>query len=166
MKKLTLIRHAKSSWDDETLKDFDRPLSKRGKSDAPFMAKILKEQGNYPDMILCSPALRARKTAQVFAKELEFEHGITYNEAIYEAKVATLLKIITSVDKKVQNLFLVGHNPSLNELAANFLEFEENIVTCGIVEIEFSCEKWSEISARNARLLSFSYPKKFRHLFV
>lgn len=166
MKTLTLIRHAKSSWDDASLNDFDRPLSKRGKNDAPFMAKILKEQGTHPDIILSSPALRARKTAQVFAKELEFEHAITYNEAIYEANVKTLLQIVTSLDKKLSSVFLVGHNPSLNELAAHFLEFNENIVTCGVVEIAFDCQKWSEINSHNARLLSFSYPKKFRNLLV
>ncbi len=163
MKKLCIIRHAKSSWDEEHLSDFERPLSKRGKNDAPFMGKVLKEKGIHPDIILSSPAKRARKTALAIAAEVNFEKAITFEPSIYEADAKTLLALLTSLHKKYNTVFLVGHNPSLNDLAAHFLEFNENIVTCGIVEIDFTCKKWSDINPLNARLVSFIYPKQFRH---
>lgn len=162
MKKLYIIRHAKSSWEDTALDDFERPLNKRGKADAPFMGSKLHEKKVMPDIILSSPAARAKTTAEIIAHKVKYSKEIVFNEDIYEATESTLHKIVTKIADKNSTLFLLGHNPSLNELAEYYIHFNENIPTCGVVEIEFDCDSWSEISAKNAKLLSFDFPKKYK----
>ena len=160
MKKLYLIRHAKSSWEDLTLHDFDRPLSKRGKNDIPKMAMRLKESGVVPDIILSSGALRAKLTVHCLVDLIGYNKPVKFDNEIYESNSTSLYKIITSIDDKYRIAFIVGHNPSLNMLAEDFVGLSHNIPTCGIVEIDFSCSSWSDISSNNARLISFDYPKK------
>lgn len=160
MKKLYIIRHAKSSWSDETLEDFERGLNKRGKANAPMMGGRLKEKGVMPDIILSSPAKRAKSTAEIIAKEIGYKKKVLFDENIYEANVDELLKILMALDDKNKTVFLVGHNPSLNDLAQYYLDFEENIPTCGVVEIGFESDRWAEIEPKNAKLLFFDYPKK------
>lgn len=162
MKKIYIIRHAKSSWENMELDDFDRPLNKRGKLNAPFMGKKLKAKNIVPDIILSSPALRAKNTAKMIAKEVSYTNKIIFNKDIYEAKPSTLHKILTKIDDKYKTIFLLGHNPELNMLAENYVDFDENIVTCGVVEIEFDCKKWIDINGKNAKLISFDYPKKYK----
>ena len=162
MKKLFIIRHAKSSWKDLMLNDFDRPLNKRGENDATLMGKLLKEKDVLPDAILSSPALRAKTTAQHIAKDINFTKEIIYERKIYESSVKTLKSVVKSIDDKYSIVFLFGHNPGLKMLAESIVGFEGNIPTCGIVEVEFDCEKWSDVSSKNAKLISFEYPKKYR----
>ena len=160
MKKLYLIRHAKSSWKDLELEDFDRPLNKRGRLNAPFMGETLKSKNVKPELILSSPALRAKTTALIIAKEVGYFKNIVYKEEIYEASVGALHEIVTQVGDEIHALFLFGHNPSLNELAQKYVGFEDNIPTCGVLEIEFDCDSWSEIDRENSKIVSFEYPKK------
>jgi len=160
MKKLYIIRHAKSSWSDEKLDDFERPLNKRGKENAPMMGERLKEKGIMPDIIISSPAKRAKTTAEIIAKEIGYKKKILFDENIYEASIDELRKILIAIDDKNSAAFLVGHNPSLNDLANYYVHHEENIPTCGIIEIGFECDTWSDIEPKNAKLLSFDYPKK------
>lgn len=159
MKKLYMIRHAKSSWKEIDLADFDRPLNKRGKASAKFMGQILKERLVVPDMILTSPANRAKSTARAIEKELGCKGVIKYDDKIYEAYVDDLLNVLLKVDDRVDTLFLIGHNPGFNALADYLTEFHENIVTCGIVEIDFNVKSWGEINPSNARFKSFDYPR-------
>lgn len=159
MKKLYIIRHAKSSWGDAELNDFERPLSKRGKANAPMMGERLKKKGVMPDIIISSPAKRAKSTAEMIAKEVGYEKKVLFDENIYESSVATLRKILTSVNDENSTAFLFGHNPELNMLVDYYVKFYENIPTCGVVEIEFACERWAEIEPKNAKLISFDYPK-------
>lgn len=159
MKKLYIIRHAKSSWKDETLNDFERPLSKRGKSNAPMMGARLKKKGVMPDIIISSPAKRAKSTAEIIAKEIGYKKKVLFDENIYESSVEELRKILTALDDKNSTAFLFGHNPELNMLVDYYVKFYENIPTCGVVEIAFACDKWTDIEPKNAKLLSFDYPK-------
>ena len=117
MKKLYLIRHAKSSWKNLSLDDFERPLNKRGKCDAPFMGELLRAKNILPDLILASSALRAKSTAEIIAKKLKASKKIVFDADIYEASSSTLESIISSIDDKYNTLFLVGHNPGLNMLS-------------------------------------------------
>ncbi len=162
MKKLYIIRHAKSSWKDFSLDDFDRPLNKRGRLNAPFMGTLLKKKKVKPDLILSSPALRAKTTAEIIANEIGYDEEIVYKEDIYEASAETLHKILTKLDDKRDVVFLFGHNPGLNDLAYGYVAFDENIPTSGVVEIAFDVKKWSKIESSNAELTSFEYPKKRR----
>ncbi|MEA2091216.1 MAG: histidine phosphatase family protein [Campylobacterota bacterium] len=160
MKKLYIIRHAKSSWKDLRLDDFDRPLNKRGRLNAPFMGEKLKKKKVVPDIIFSSSALRAKTTAKIIAKKIGFSEDIIFKNSIYDASVSTLHKILTKIDDKNSIVFLFGHNPDLGMLSESYLDFYENIPTCGIVEIEFNCNKWKDISNKNSKLISFDYPKK------
>lgn len=161
MKKVYIIRHAKSGWKDLMLNDFDRPLNKRGKKDAPFMGKLLKEKGIFPDAILSSPAKRAKSTAQIIAKEINFKKPIIYDRNIFEATAPTLKSVIKSLDDKYDSVFMFGHNPGLNSLVESLVDFDENIPTSAVVEIEFDTDKWNKIKSKNAKLISFEYPKKY-----
>lgn len=162
MKKLYLIRHAKSSWKNLTLEDFDRPLNKRGKRNAPFMGNLLHQLGVNPDIIVASPSYRTRKTAEIIAKEVNYDkHKIDYYEDLYEASLNDILDTLKYLDDKNKIVFLIGHNPSLNLFAQEVLDFDENIPTCGILEIEFSCDLWQDVSSKNSKLISFEYPKKY-----
>lgn len=159
MKKLYIIRHAKSSWSDAELNDFERPLNKRGKLNAPMMGERLKEKGVMADIIISSPAKRAKSTAEMIAKEIGYEKKVLFDENIYESSVDELRKILTALDDKNSTVFLVGHNPELNMLVDYYVKFYENIPTCGVVKIEFECDKWANIEPKNAKLISFDYPK-------
>lgn len=163
MKRLFIIRHAKSSWKDVTLDDFDRPLNKRGQKDAPFMAKLLKDKKIKPDLILSSPAVRAKDTANIIAKELNLIDNLIFKDTIYEAPLSTLINYIKKADDENKIIFIIGHNPSLNALAYEFINFHKNIPTCGIVEIEFNIDNWRDIDKNNANLISFEYPKKYKN---
>ncbi len=162
MKKLFIIRHAKSSWKDFSLDDFDRPLNKRGKLNAPFMGEILKEKNVVPDIIISSPALRAKTTAKIIAKKVKYSQKIIFKKDIYEIGESAIEKILKKLDDENSVVFLFGHNPDLNMLAEYYVDFDENIPTCGIVEIAFNCGKWKDISSENAKFISFDYPKRYK----
>ncbi|PLY04611.1 MAG: phosphohistidine phosphatase [Arcobacter sp.] len=160
MKKLYLIRHAKSDWSNPSLDDFDRPLNKRGKNNAPFMGNILHKKGICPDLIVSSPAYRARTTATKIAKKVRYHEEIIFNEYLYEASLKTMLEILNFIDDSYDSVFIIGHNPALNLLAFYLIDFNDNIPTTGIIEIEFSCNSWREAKKSNAKFVSFEYPKK------
>jgi len=160
MKKLFIIRHAKSSWKEENLDDFDRPLKKRGGKNASYMGEMLNEKHILPDIILSSPALRAKTTAGIIAKKVNYSKDIVFNKNMYESNETTLHNLLTELNNNKKIAFLVAHNPGLNMLADYYVGFNDNIPTCGIIEIEFNCKKWQEISPFNAKLISFEYPKK------
>lgn len=164
MKRVYLVRHAKSSWKDSLLNDFERPLNKRGKKNAPFMGTLLHERKVEPDLILSSPAYRAKATAEIISKALHYTKEILYREEIYEGSVSSLEKILLGLNDENNVVFLFGHNPSLNMFAQQYLNFEENIPTCGLLEIEFNCNSWSKINRTNAKLIAFEYPKKYNSM--
>lgn len=162
MKELILIRHAKSDWSNPLLDDFERPLNKRGEKNAPFMAKILKKELQKPDLIISSPSFRTKLTLEYFLKEFEYKGEVIFEKSIYEAPFENLLKVIKNIDDKYKTIFLIGHNPGLNDLA-NFLlgSFEDNIATSGVLKIDFDTNSWKNISKDNSKLIFFKYPKMF-----
>ncbi len=165
MKRLYLYRHAKSSWSDPDLADYDRPLSKRGKHNAELMANLLAKEKFDPDLILCSGAKRTRRTLKPLIRALDFsKKRIVYTDTVYEAGLDDLLETIGAVSDKVDTLLLVAHNPSLNELLDHLLKDHtiENIVTGGFVELELEIGHWSDIAGahRKGKLVRFEYPKK------
>lgn len=160
MKKLIIIRDAKSDWEDTSLDDYDRPLNTKGLNDAPMMGKFLYEKGLVPDLIISSPALRAMTTAQLISNEVQYEKAIAPNQYIYEAYVNTLQEIVSFIHDNNDTVFLVGHNPGVSALAYMLSDLKESIPTCSIVEIDFNCDSWMEVSKKNATLISYDYPKK------
>jgi len=164
MKTLYLIRHAKSDWSDESLSDFDRPLNKRGVKDAPLMGSKLLERGILPNLILSSPALRAKTTAHAIAQALSYPtDSIRYIHALYASDAQTILSIIRDVSASVETLFLFGHNPEITE-CANFITGGDidNIPTCGVVAIQLKNDSWESIGRNSADIIEFDFPKKYR----
>ncbi len=164
MKKLYLIRHAKSSWSDTTVSDHYRTLNKRGKKDAPFMASKLSETGASPDMILSSPAKRAKKTANYIALGVGFpKDRIVYDDNIYSASTFELFQVLKSVNNKYRELFLVGHNFAITDLAVSLTgEIINNIPTSGIVAMECKITNWADIGSGCGRMIFFDYPKRYK----
>jgi phosphohistidine phosphatase len=163
MKKLFLIRHAKSSWDFSELSDFERPLHKRGRRDAPFMAKLLSQQGVSPDLIISSPANRAVTTARYFCEPLNYNfHNLYLEPGIYEASGEEILDVIRNTGNSFNSIMLFLHNPGLTDLA-NMLSSKSinNIPTCGIVSLSFNIDDWNQISSQNSEIIFFEYPKKY-----
>ncbi|WP_415398106.1 SixA phosphatase family protein [Sulfurimonas sp. CS5] len=160
MKRLFIIRHAKSSWKNSSLNDFDRPLNGRGKKNAPLMGRRLRKRHVIPDIFISSPALRAKTTAEIIAQKVKYSKEIIYDDNIYASAEIIIDKIIKKVDDKHKTVFLLGHNPDLNMFVEDYVDFDENIVTCGVVEIEFDCKSWKDISRKKAKFISFDYPKK------
>ena len=162
MKTLTLLRHAKSSWDHGGLADHDRPLAKRGKHDAPRMGKRLAQVGLKPDLILTSSALRARRTAELVAAELgNATPRIKIDPTIYLASPGELLHCLQQADANVRNLILVGHNPGFT-LLANMLLPElnlDNLPTAGAVAMECDTDDWRQLDAARRKLLFYEFPK-------
>ena len=161
IKKLYIIRHAKSDWSDDTLKDFDRPLNKRGLKNAPFMGSLLKNKNINPDLILSSPALRAITTAEIIANRVEYKNNIETNKSIYETPYSTLEKIIYEINDKNNSVFFIGHNPGLSALINHLCQTNLDIPTCAVVEISFDTDSWEKISKKNTALISYEYPKKY-----
>ncbi|MFZ4427541.1 MAG: SixA phosphatase family protein [Saprospiraceae bacterium] len=163
MKTIFFIRHAKSSWDDPALRDIDRPLNKRGKHDAPAMAKLLKEQGIVPDRIISSPAKRALSTAEVFAAEMGIE-DIFVEPLIYESMPDDLLKVVQHLSDSLEVVFVFGHNPTLYHLASIFSDTDlDNIPTCGIFEVQAAVQSWADFSSRTGRMIRHFFPKQLKY---
>jgi phosphohistidine phosphatase len=163
MKTLYIIRHGKSSWDDPSLDDFDRPLNKRGNLNAPMMGKRLKARKIHPDHILSSSATRAKATAEHIGIALRFPvEKITYSPTLYHAESAQILQIIKQIDNQHNVLFVVGHNPGLTDFSNRIRNDRNtilNIPTCGIVAFRFDVHYWNEVSWGTGQLLNFDYPK-------
>jgi phosphohistidine phosphatase len=162
MKRLTLLRHAKSSWDNEGLSDHDRPLAPRGRRDAPRMGTRLARRGLEPDLLLTSSATRARKTTELVAAALDSKPIETRIEPdIYLASPGELLAVLKAVEDEVRELILIGHNPGFT-LLANMLLPEirlANLPTAGAVCIDCDTESWQEIDDCDRRLVFYDFPK-------
>lgn len=162
MKNLILVRHAKSSWDDPSLPDRDRPLSTRGKRDAPAMGRLLKARGLQADLMVSSPAKRARKTAIRIAKALGYpKERIDIDERLYLEGVGALVKLISALDDRYQRVMLFGHNPEFTELANRLTGTEiANIPTCGVVSIIFDSDTWRACAEKSGHIGLFERPTK------
>lgn len=162
MKKLIIVRHAKSSWDFPDLNDFDRPLNNRGKKNAPEMGKRLNKKGVKIDLIITSPAKRAYTTAKKIADEISYPVVKIVKEPLfYHGSLSNMLGVIQHIDNDNKSLMIFGHNPGLTELS-NLLSNSDiyNIPTCGITEIDFNVSSWNQIEKYTGKLVSFDYPKK------
>lgn len=162
MKTLYLVRHAKSSWKYPKLDDFERPLNKRGRRDAPFMGSILEKRGVKPDLIISSPANRAAMTARIIADIINYPlEGIYFSERVYGSSANRLLHIVGNLEDDVKKAMLVGHNPGLTELA-NYIGNTptSNIPTSGVFCVDLDISSWTKIGGHGGKLKFFEYPKK------
>lgn len=148
MKTLFLMRHAKSSWKDETLSDHDRPLNKRGRKDAPRMGQLFLEQGFRPEVWLSSTALRARTTAEILADTTGFEGEIELRPDLYHAQPEDYIAAIREVDDTMDSVIVFGHNPGLEELLAGLIGREETLPTAALAQVELPIEHWKDLDSK------------------
>jgi phosphohistidine phosphatase len=161
MKTLFLVRHAKSSRDDPSLPDRDRPLDERGKQEAPMMGKRLAKRKVKPDLLVSSPALRALTTAQLIAEEIGYKRkDIVADDRLYGSSPDELLAIIRALDKKLDRVMLVGHNPEFSELAHRLSSKIAEMPTSAVAEFSFDTKAWSEVAEVEPVNAELDSPKK------
>ena len=160
-KTLLLVRHAKSSWDDVTLPDKERPLADRGKRDAPLMGKRLAKRQVRPDLILSSPARRALSTAGIIAKELNYRaEDIVVDERLYATDADMLLDVIGELSDKLKCVMLFGHNPEFADLAQRLSNEPALMPTCAVAQFTFESTPWSSIGSTKPTEVLLDYPKQ------
>jgi phosphohistidine phosphatase len=161
MKELILIRHAKSDWDNPSLSDFERPLNKRGKADAPLMAHRLLDKKIKIDVFISSPAKRAKKTASIFAKEYKMDKkDILFFEELYGAEANIFFEVIRNTNEKFDNLAIFSHNPGITDFANLLCDVRiDNIPTCGVFAVKIDTKSWADFKEAKKDFWFFDYPK-------
>lgn len=161
-KKLLIVRHAKSDWNNPELRDFDRPLNERGERNAPEMARRLIRNDLVPQLLVSSPAVRALTTAELFAGVFGYDTSdIIRVPEIYEARSATLLEIVNNLSNHTDFAALFGHNPGVSHLASKLTDSRfVDLPTCGMVLIKFPFDDWKLISGGTGTVKWEDYPKK------
>lgn len=159
MKTLYVMRHAKSSWAEPDMADFDRPLNDRGSRVAPFMGTVMRENGYLPDVILSSPAVRARSTARLVREAGNIGGKLEFDDRIYEASPQTLQQVATAIGDKCGSAMLVGHNPGIEGFIRYLTGELEPMPTAAIAVIELNIGLWSEIAANSGSLIKVLRPK-------
>ncbi len=164
MKNLYLIRHGKSSWDDSSLPDKERPLKRRGEKDASLMAKLLVNRKIVPDAFVSSPANRALSTAKIMAEKMGFDKKeIAVNALLYFQGMENILQVIHQLNERHNTVFIFGHNPDFTELANRYSQKTiDNVPTTGVAGIEFKVKSWKDVSLKNGRLIFFEYPSNHK----
>jgi phosphohistidine phosphatase len=161
MKILLLVRHAKSSWDDPAMTDFDRPLNERGKKDAPAMADKLIARGITVDSFISSPAKRAKKTAKIFSQAFKRkEEEIILVPELYLASSGVFESVLASIESDSETIALFSHNPGITDFANTLTEARiDDIPTCGIFAVSIDTDDWKNFRAAKKEFLFFDYPK-------
>ncbi len=163
MKRIYLVRHAKSDWSDSKLTDFERPLNARGQRDAPFMATKFLEKFNKVDLIISSSAQRAMETSLAFKSALGLDNSrFESTDEIYNSGLRAIPKLINKINPNYNSVAFFGHNPDFTQLAKKYSKDEiGHLVTCSIVALSFKCNDWQEIEFGMGELVGLEYPKKY-----
>lgn len=166
---LSLLRHAKSSWDDPAIDDFDRPLSERGEAAAPRMGTYMATHGLDPGLVLCSPAVRARQTLDLVLPKLAGHPTVEYEDSFYLAAPSVLLARLRKVGNSIGHALVVGHDPGMHGLAVDLAGNGEpellqalaaKFPTAGLAVITFRTKDWSKIAPDKGTLAHFMAPKR------
>ena len=160
MKRLILLRHAKSGWGAASLADFDCPLNERGLRAAPLVGRFMRKRKLAPDLVLCSPAERARQTAALVAEAAKLAAPIRYDERIYEATPARLAEVVSQVEEGADEILLVGHNPGLEGLLEMLSGESRSFPTAALACVALDIEKWSKLREGAGRVELFVKPKE------
>jgi phosphohistidine phosphatase len=160
MKTLFLLRHAKSGWKDSDLRDFDRPLTDRGKKAAGTIGRYMRKHDLRPELVVSSPAERARATVALVIEAARLPQDVRFDERIYEAHTGRLLEVVSQLDEQVQSAMLVGHNPGFEELAEHLTGQVVQMPTATLVQVDLDVEKWKQVRAGAGRLKRVIKPKE------
>ena len=161
MKRLLLLRHAKSSWDQSGLADHERPLAARGRRDAPRMGQLIAEEGLMPDVILCSTATRTRQTAQGLFEAWGQAVAIDYLRSLYHGDPEDYMEALQGLEAAHEVALLIGHNPGMEHTVELFSGGWQRMPTAALAHIELDIETWAEASAESqGRLVNLWRPKE------
>jgi phosphohistidine phosphatase len=160
MKTLMLLRHAKSDWDDPSLRDFDRPLANRGRRDAPRIGKALAERGPLPDVIISSPAVRATQTIEAVIEAAGLDVNPQFDDSVYGAVDAELMQLIRGLADSSNCALLVGHNPTLEQLLSRLTGRYPRMPTAALACIEIEIDSWADVEDGQGKLLWLLTPKQ------
>ena len=161
MKTLLILRHAKSSWDNLDLSDYDRPLNKRGKRDAPRMGDFLRQQDLVPDLIISSTAKRAKKTAKLFAKAVGYKEKISLENVFYHAKPETYITVLKEICHDYERIMVIGHNPGLETLVAILTGRMELMPTAAVAHVLLPIDRWDQLTGEmEGKLQNLWRPKE------
>jgi len=160
MKTLLLLRHAKSSWDNPGLRDFDRPLSARGERDAPRIGKALRKRAVTPALIFSSPAARAKATIEAVTKSAKLDAEPKFDEKIYGASTPELMRIIRRLPDESSCVLLVGHNPGFEDLVERLTGKSERMPTAALACIQFQIDHWDDVEDHKGTLDWLITPKQ------
>lgn len=165
MKTLLLLRHAKSSWEDRSLSDHDRPLNERGERDAPRMGQLLRDEGLWPDLILSSTARRARRTAELMVADPDDDTPdddteIRYLSELYLADPADCLAAVRRVGGEAQCVLVVGHNPGLEMLLQSLTDEWHRLPTAALARVELAIDAWKDLEPRGGELAGLWRPRE------
>jgi phosphohistidine phosphatase len=160
MKTLFLLRHTKSSWKDQSLADFERPLNRRGRRAAEKIGRLFRAKEIVPDLVLSSPALRARETVNIVSKTAKWRSEARYDHRIYEAGAIRLLDVISQIEIDRNTVLLVGHNPGLEEVLQLLTGRIEQIPTGGLAKVSIKTSKWESTIDKKATLDWFVTPRE------
>ena len=160
MKQLLLVRHAKSSWDDPSLSDFDRPLNDRGKKDAPEMSKRLSDKKIKIDRFVSSPAKRARQTCKYFAKEFDVKKkSVVLEPRLYEPTEGNFYEVVKSFKDKWDRVAIFSHNPGISAFANSLTTTRvDDMPTCSVFAVKVDVKKWKDFREAKKEFLFLDYP--------
>ena len=169
MKRLTILRHAKSSWDDRQLEDFNRPLNDRGWKSARRMGRELEERGMRFDLVIASPAARVRETIDGLREKFPLNIEIRFEPRMYAASEDMLLSIVRDIREGSHSPLLVGHNPGLQQLVVALTqndpddlrsEVERKFPTAALASIELSAHRWTDVKPGGGKITELILPRK------
>jgi phosphohistidine phosphatase len=162
MRRITLLRHAKSDWSAPPKNDFDRPLNQRGENNGKLIGTRLKNNGVRPSLIISSDAVRAMATARLIARNIGYPiEFIQPDHNLYLASPASITDVLEREGENYNDVMVVGHNPGLTELANRLCNSQiDNIPTCGVFAVDIEIDSWAKLSNSQGTLNYFDYPKK------
>jgi phosphohistidine phosphatase len=160
MKRLYLLRHAKSSWNEPDLADFDRPLNERGLIAAPFMGRFIVTKDYLPDIIISSPARRAFATAKLVLESSGADAELVIDDRVYEASPRTLMEVTASVSETANSAMLVGHNPGIEGFIRILTGRGEAMPTAALAAIDLAVDRWADIRDGCGTLIEVVRPKE------
>lgn len=161
MKRLIVVRHAKSDWGDLTLKDFDRPLNTRGKENAPDMGNRLKHRHYYVDTIISSSSKRTKQTSKRIADAMDFDKKkIVWEDGLYHANAKKIREFIYTIDDDMDSVMIVCHNTGITDFVNSLCGYvTDNLPTCGMVAFQIDCKKWEQFDEAQKKLVFYDYPR-------
>ena len=168
MKRLALLRHAKSSWDEADLDDFQRPLNGRGQKAARRMGREMKQRGIAFDLVLASPATRVRETIEGVAEKCPgLDRNVRFEQSIYLADSSTLIDLVHSLPDEIETALIIGHNPGLERLVLQLSKdgerrsrVAEGYPTAALAIIEFDADHWTSVAPGSGDLVELILPRE------